>query len=407
MQVTPPLPAPEKESSSGGPRVCFILTTDLSTIFLRGYLNYLRERGWRVTVIARDEGRLHQLGVRENVDTIAVPMRRDPAPLQDLACLVRMTSVLRRIRPDAVVYSTPKASLLASTAARLGGVRSRVYELWGLRYMAPGRGSTTLRLLEKIAMRNSTEIISTSRSIAEKAIEDRLARTIAVLGGGSALGVDVQRFSFQSSDIPPLDEDSSAFLAKHASLPVITYVGRLNRDKGVDVLLEAAQILGRRGRPIATILVGPSESDEILGLAHTLRDSGPVHVTGWRSDPRPYILAAKALCLPTLREGFGQVVIEAGALGVPAVTTTAVGARDSTVHEVTGLLVPVRDPDSLADALLRIVTEPGLSTSLGRAARERSIRVYSDVVVWPLHAMAIEQSIRRHSRMTRKVAPPR
>ena len=246
-------------------------------------------------------------------------------------------------------------------------------------------------------MRNSTEIFSTSPSLAAKAIEDGLAANIAVLGGGGALGVNVDHFSKEAADIPRLDDETARFLTVHRGLPVVTFVGRLNRDKGVDVLVRAAEILALRGQPVAIILVGPTENEALVESIAELERSLPIHRTGWRSDPRPYILAARTLCLPTLREGFGQVIMEAGALGVPAVTTNAIGARDSVIDGVTGLLVPVSDPEALADALHRIVTEIGLSERLGTAARERSRKVYANAVVWPLHATAVESSIRNHS----------
>ncbi|WP_448710954.1 glycosyltransferase family 4 protein [Microbacterium profundi] len=374
--------------------VCFVVTTDMSAVFLRGYLNHLRLAGWDVTLIANDDGNLKRVGREEGVTTIAIPMRRAPAPLHDLVSMWRMFRTLRALRPDALLYATPKASMIASITGMLNRIPVRVYELWGLRHETEsGIRRWVYRTLERIVGTCSTEVVADSHSLAALAQAEGVARHVQVVGEGSALGVDTKRFSPDAADMGEPDERTSAFISEHDTLPRVLFVGRINRDKGVDTLVEAVRLLVAEDKPIAVMVVGAYESDTLRALLDSATETLPIHVVGPTPDPRPYMQAARVLSLPTLREGFGQVIIEAAAMGVPAVTTNATGARDAVVNEVTGLVVPMRDPRLLADAIWRLATEQGLAERLGAAARERAVATFNTEHVWQLHADHLEESV--------------
>ncbi|MGF2948869.1 glycosyltransferase family 4 protein [Microbacterium alcoholitolerans] len=375
--------------------VCFVVTADRSAGFLSGYLQHLRLAGWEVTLIANDDGNLARVGREEGVNTIAIAMRRNPSPLQDLVSMWRMFRILRALHPDALIYATPKASMVASITGKLNGIPVRIYELWGLRYETE-RGIRRLvyRAVERIIGSCSTEVVAVSHSLATLAQTEGVARRVHVVGEGSALGVDTERFSPDAVDMGELDARTNAFLSEHRTLPRVLFVGRINRDKGLDTLVEALKLLIAEDRPVAVMIVGAYESDTLRALLDSVTDALPIHVVGPTPDPRPYMRAARVLCLPTLREGFGQVIIEAAAMGVPAVTTNATGARDAVVNEVTGLVVPMRDPRTLADAIWRLATEQGLAERLGAAARERALATFSKANhVWQIHAEHLEESV--------------
>jgi len=350
--------------------------------FYRGYLAYLRSCGWDVTLVGHSTGDLERIAETEGVRAIAVPMRRDPAPLQDLVSLARLAALFIKARPAAVVSATPKASLLGMVAARLCGVPVRVYQMWGLRLETEtGLRRTIYRTLEKVTARGATHIVANSRSLANAAEAEGVARDILVLGEGSATGIDLAHYS-ASAPMPSVDSETAHFLESDPSGFTVGFVGRVNRDKGVPTLLEAARLATERGVAVRLLIVGSSESDDIEKLIEQAAASLPVHRVSAVDDPRPYFRAMDVNCLPTLREGFPNVVLEAAALGVPTITTDATGARDSVVDNETGLIFPVHDAAALAEAIVRTATEAGLLERFSAVGRERVRTDFDQAIVW-------------------------
>jgi glycosyltransferase involved in cell wall biosynthesis len=199
---------------------------------------------------------------------------------------------------------------------------------------------------------------------------------VTVVGHGSSNGVDTRRFT------PPSPEDRDRSRAAVGAGPddvVLGFVGRLREDKGLRELMAAWQEL--REIPRAKLVVVGDLEDAPSAAAAEVAESG-LHITGFVQDSAPWYAALDVLVLPTYREGFPNVVLEAAACGLPAVTTNATGARDSVVDGVTGLVVPVGDARALASALRRLVDDGGLRQQLGRAARERVVDHFDQQTVW-------------------------
>jgi glycosyltransferase involved in cell wall biosynthesis len=350
--------------------------------FYRGYLAYLKSCGWDVTLVGHSTGDLEKIAASEGVRAIAIPMRRDPALVQDLVSLSRLIALFIKARPAAVVTATPKASLLGMVAARICGIPVRVYQMWGLRLETEtGLRRTIYRTLEKVTARGASHIVANSRSLAAAAEAEGVASDILVLGDGSATGIDLAHYS-STAAMPPVDTETARFLGDDPEGFTVGFVGRVNRDKGVPALLKAARLASERGVPVRLLIVGSSESDEIELLIEQAASTLPIHRVPAVSDPRPYFLAMDVNCLPTLREGFPNVVLEAAALGVPTITTDATGARDSVVDNETGLIFPVNDAAALAEAIVRTATEIGLLERFSAAGRERVRTNFDQAIVW-------------------------
>jgi glycosyltransferase involved in cell wall biosynthesis len=383
-------------------KIFLLVTSDMSAAaFYRGYLAYLRGHGWDVTLVGHSTGDLERIATSEGVRSIAVPMRRDPAPLHDLVSLARVVWLFAKSRPAAVVSATPKASLLGMVAARLSGVPVRVYQMWGLRLETEtGVKRAIYRTLEKVTAFGATHIIANSRSLADAAEAEGIARDILVLGDGSATGIDLAHYS-PDADMPSVDAGTAAFLTEGRAPFTVGFVGRVNRDKGVPALLAAAQLATGRGVPVQLLIVGSSESDEIERLIEQAAVELPVHRVLAVDDPRPYFLAMDVNCLPTLREGFPNVVLEAASLGVPTITTDATGARDSVVDDSTGLIFPVNDAEALAASIVRTATEPGLIERFSTAGRERVRTDFDQQIVWKAHEQFLRSAVAARARSAR------
>lgn len=354
--------------------------------FYRGYLSYLKDRGWAPTIIASDSGRLAAFARSEGVRHVSVPMERDPAPLTDLQSLLHWFAALRSIRPDVLVVATPKASLLGMVSGRLVGVPVRVYQMWGLRLESEqGLKRKILRSIERLTIRMSTEVVCNSDSLAAAALREGILGTKkpVVLGRGSSHGVDTARFS-PCADHPPLPRDTKTFIDANSGRTIFGFVGRVHPDKGVDVLLDALRHCVAKGDQVACILVGPFESSELKSYVENQQESLPIHIAGPTDDPRPYMADFDVLCLPSKREGFPNVVLEAAAMSVPAIVSDATGCVDSVLQNETGMVVQAGSAESLASAMRTMAGDPARRLALGIRAREWVAENFRQEHVWSL-----------------------
>ena len=372
-------------------KVVLIVTVEESALtFYKNYVRFLRERGWEVTVVANSSGALETWAATEGATGYHIPYERDPSVAIDLQTLVATIRLLRRIRPDAVVSATPKAGLLGTLAAKLAGVPVRIYQVWGLRLETEsGLKRKILESCERAAITAATQTVANSFSLARAVETLGLAPpdSIEVLGAGSSHGVDLTRFSRSATGA--VDERTAAFLAPDSDLTIV-FIGRLTPDKGIYTLLQATDAARARGLNIRLLLVGAVENRQ---LAEEVEDVDHIRRLDDVDDVRPYMTAVDVLCLPTLREGFPNVVLEAAALEVPAIVTDATGAIDSVVDGETGWIFPVEDAHALTEVIIDIAQQPAQLRERGTAARARVEKNFEQVFMFDLQEANIAQQL--------------
>jgi glycosyltransferase involved in cell wall biosynthesis len=240
-----------------------------------------------------------------------------------------------------------------------------------------------LRAAISVPCRLADVTFAVSASLAQRVCVDGLgsANKIRVLGAGSANGVDVTHFSPESVS---LGRSTRSEHAIPEDVVVIGFVGRLTRDKGVEELAEAFRIVYEHAPNTILLVVGPYEDRDRPSerTVQTLSTHPGVRQVGLRFDVLRFMAAMDIVALPTYREGLGNVLLEAAALGLPTVTTNATGARDAVLDGRTGLQVPVGDADALARALLRLVGEPNLRREMGQAGRKWVVEEFDQQKVW-------------------------
>jgi glycosyltransferase involved in cell wall biosynthesis len=321
-----------------------------------------------VCVVSSSGGDLDELARDLPIRIEVLEMSRDISIFSDFRALVDWVNLLRRERPEILLTATPKASLLGLLAAWVTGVNSRVYYLGGLRLEgADGRRRQLLRLIESLTCAAATRIITNSPSLASRCVELRLAprEKIGMTSPGSSHGVDVRHF-FPTQR----DDVLGAALGLDSTLPVVGFVGRVTRDKGIDALVGAMGILSSRGVAAQLLVVGQQdESDSRMYLRMLGELPGAVAIVGAVKDIRPYFSLMTVHALPSLREGFPNVVLEASAMSIATITTDATGATDSVIHGETGLIVPAGNSEALANALQRLLGDRPFREQLGTRAR--------------------------------------
>ena len=369
------------------PRLVYLVTHAVSArLLLAGQLAFMREAGFDVSVIASPGPDLDIVAAHEGVEVVPITMARAMRPADDARALIAVTAALRRLRPDIVNASTPKAGLLGMMAARALDVPARIYLLRGLRLETEaGWRRRVLGATERIAAACADDVIAVSASLRAGFVAAGLgtAGKVRVLGPGSSNGVDVDRFAPTPAIVAAAAEVRYR-LGIEAGAPVIGFIGRLARDKGIVELLDAFDRVRSRRADARLILVSADLADEDTPrevAARVPRTPGVIAVPRV-DDVRPYLAAMDVLGFPSHREGFPNVVLEAAALATPAVGHPVTGVRDAIVDGRTGRLVPAHDAAALADALVGYLDEPTRRFAHGAAARARAVADFARPTVW-------------------------
>ncbi len=375
------------------PLIVIGITHSQTCLVLKGRLSALRDAGFRVILISSPGPILEDFVAREDVEYLSIPMHRGISPFADAVSLFRLIRALFRLHPDITEFSTPKAGLLGSLAALFCGVPHRIYALRGLRLeTASGLTRGILCVAEKLAAACCHIVLCNSNSLREKTLALRVAGQdkLRMLGHGTSNGVDVRRFTPGATDL-------RSDLGISANVPVIGFVGRLTCDKGVPELVEAFDELLRTVPEAQLLLVGwYDKSDDALPLNLRARiERHPnIILTGFVANTTPYYRAMDLMVLPTHREGFPNVVLEASATCIPVITTLVTGSRDAVLAEVTGLLVPAGCPEAITEAMLRLIRDAGLRRRMGAAGRDWVMQHFQHTQV-QAHAMALYSDLLR------------
>jgi len=346
----------------------------------------MRECGYEVTVISSPGDDLDRAAEVEGVQVIPLPMARELAPLQDLISLWRLWRVMRRIRPAITNVGTPKAGLLGGLASLLAGVPCRVYTLHGLRLeTTEGLKCRMLVMAERFACFCAHRMVCVSESLRQKAESLGIGQTekMRVLGSGSCNGIDVAAYCVDGSARQRAGE-LRRNLGIPEDAPVIGFVGRLTWSKGVSELLHAYHQVRMTLRDVRLLLVGRFEDGEPVPwkVRQAIEGDAQIILPGFVTDTTPYYHLMDVLALPSYREGFPNVVLEAHAAGKPVVAFRATGSVDAVVDGVTGILVSIGDVQGLARALELLVQHKSLNAEMGKAGRERVRREFPQERIW-------------------------
>ena len=323
----------------------------------------LRELSDKYEVIALSSpGKsLDKVALQEGVRTIAVPMQRHISLGSDLRSLWQMWKVMRKEKPAMVHSMTPKAGLICMMAAWLARVPRRVHTFTGLVWpTAMGVKRRILMATDWLTCACATHVIPEGEGVKNDLLAHHITRKpIKVLGHGNVRGIDLNHYQ-------PQDKK------QHQGFTFV-FVGRIVREKGINELVAAFDRLHSEFNDVRLVLVGRREDDLDPVLPETLerinRGEG-IEAVGNQSDVRPFYDDADALVFPSYREGFPNVVIEAGAMGLPSIVTDINGSREIIINGENGVIIPSKDQEALYHAMRDFVEHPDTVAAMASKARE-------------------------------------
>lgn len=365
-------------------KVFYVVTTIPSSLhFFKGQLSYL-SNDFDLVAISSDRYALEQFGNEEGIKTYCIPMKRVISLWDDFGSLIRFLVFFRRTRPDIVHGNTPKASFLSMVAAKLTGVSTRIYMCHGLRYQGySGPMRSLLKIMERISCYCSTTVLCVSNGVKKALIADRICKAskLKVVGNGSVNGIDIEKFCRKNV---PMENHSTMMKVKKEF--IFCFVGRIVKDKGVNELVAAFKQLVGLYNDIKLVIVGSFEDsgNSVATITRSEIESNPnIRYLGKQKDVRPFMCMSDVFVLPSYREGFGMVLMEAGALEVPCITTDISGCNEIIQEGVNGRIIPSRNEGALYEAMRWFYEHRDDEVKeMARRARHMIIERYEQQKVW-------------------------
>jgi len=369
-------------------------------ILLRGQLSFMKQY-FNVVGVSSPGPDLEMVNRLEGIQTLPIEMTRDISLVKDLFALWKLIRLFCKEKPQIVHTHTPKAGTLGMIAACFCGIPIRLHTVAGLPLMeATGPKRVILNTVEKITYACATKVYPNSFGLKNFILQNNYcnASKLKVIGNGSSNGIDTAHFAPNTID-PVIKEQLVEVHGITQDHFVFIFIGRMVTDKGINELVQAFTKVHQQYPHTRLLLVGNAEPelDPLLPETEQLIESHPAIITtGFQSDVRPYLAIANALVFPSYREGFPNVPMQAGAMGLPAIVTDINGCNEIIQHEFNGLIIPSKDTNALVASMSRLIAEPNLTDSLAANARESIVSRFDRHILWNQIREEYEKQLRIH-----------
>jgi len=338
-----------------------------------------------VTAISSDKVRLEKFGKDNKVKVFNVEMSRVISPYKDFKSLFKMYLFFLKEKPQIVHSHTPKAGTIGILAAKLAGVPHRLHTVAGLPLLeAKGFKRILLNFVEKITYSAATKVFPNSFGLKDIILREKFCSKdkLQVIGNGSSNGINTEYF-----DISKLNKNELQKLRNDLSISdedfVFVFVGRIVSDKGINELLYAFNKLTYSN--VKLLLVGPKEPelDPLTNASEQLiiKNKNIIEV-GYQSDIRNYLAISSALVFPSYREGFPNVVLQAGSFGLPSIVSDINGCNEIIINGYNGIIVPVKNKNILYESMIKLIEDKVLYATLTSNSRQRIVENYDQLVMW-------------------------
>lgn len=353
---------------------------------LSGQLAYMNQF-YKVIAVSSEKEYLEKVGKKENIAVFNIEMTRQITPVKDLISVYKLYRFFKKQKPFIVHTHTPKAGTVGMIGAKLAGVPNRLHTIAGLPLLeATGIKRILLNFVEKITYSCATKIYPNSFGLNEIIIKQKFCNPdkLKVLGNGSTNGIDTSFFNAEKY----AQSETDALKKTLEILPndfVFIFVGRLVSDKGINELTEAFKKLNNLFSNTKLLLVGPSEKELdplSSGTLKEIEENKSIISVGYQNDVRPYFAISNALVFPSYREGFPNVVMQAGAMGLPSIVSNINGCNEIIIENQNGIIIPVKNTMAIFDAMKKMVENAAFYNQLKENSSKRIVDNYEQKVVW-------------------------
>lgn len=353
---------------------------------LEGQLHFMNEF-YDVVAVSSEKEYLEKIGKKENVTTFCVEMTRKITPIQDVISVIKMYRFLKKTKPFIVHTHTPKAGIVGMLAAKYAGVPNRLHTVAGLPLLeATGIKRKILDFVEKLTYSCATKVYPNSKALLKIIEQNQYCNPnkLKVIANGSSNGIDTSHFNpthFSKEQNANLKQKMGILESDF----VFIFVGRIVADKGINELISAFSKLHAENSDVKLILVGPFEEDlNPLKIETMLKiKSNPAVLSiGYQNDVRSYLTISNALVFPSYREGFPNVVMQAGAMNLPCIVSDINGCNEIIIEGQNGTLIPAKNEEQLLDAMRYYAERPELIENYTQNSRALIVSRYEQKVVW-------------------------
>ena len=354
-------------------------------ILLKGQLNFLNNY-FNVVALSSNGKEMIEIEKRENVSTIVVPMKRHISIFYDIISLLKLVKVFKKENPIIVHSITPKAGLLSMIAARIARVPIRVHTFTGLIFPEKsGFLKYLLIYMDRLLCYFATNVYPEGNGVKKDLIKYNItSKPLSIIGNGNINGIDLNFFSKKN-----ISNDSQLKLKNKLNLNsndfIFIYIGRIVADKGINELIIAFENISKKDVNIKLLLVGSFES-ELDPLKKSTIDSifnnNKIIYCGFQNDVRPYYSIADSLVFPSYREGFPNVVLQAGSMGLPSIVTDINGCNEIIINEYNGLIIRPKNITDLENAMLRMFHDTEILKKCSSNSRSLIIRKFEQKKYW-------------------------
>ena len=377
------------------PKLIRITTVPMSLEkLLIGQLEFMQSY-FEVTAISAEKEKLEFLGQANAYNTYHIEMTRQITPLADLRAVYRLYRYLKKEKATIVHTHTPKAGIVGMLAAKIAGVPIRLHTVAGLPLMeAKGKKRWLLNKVEKLTYSCATKVYPNSQGLNDFILQEKFTthKKLKIIGQGSSNGINTAHFNPELNNLK-----EKKYVREKLNIGkddfVFVFVGRLVSDKGINELVQAFNGLTKnvtrcKDLPPTTsflLLVGPLETELDPLENETLREieeNTNIISVGYQQDVRPYLAMSDALAFPSYREGFPNVVMQAGAMGLPAIVTDINGCNEIVIEGENGLIIPPKNVSALKKAMLELYNDRELYAKLQLNARSMIVDRYQREEVW-------------------------
>jgi len=353
---------------------------------LEGQLSFMKQF-FEVTAVSSEKEQLLTFGKQEGVTTFYLPLTRKITPFKDIRSVWRLYRFLKRETPQIVHTHTPKAGIVGMMAAYLAKVPFRLHTVAGLPLMeATGLKRVVLNAVERWTYRFSTRVYSNSKGLYDIILAEKLIskNKLKIIGNGSSNGIDANYFSkkhFSEEEIT----NKKIELGISENEFVFVFVGRIVKDKGINEMVAVFTKLQNSHPKISLVLVGPLESDLNPISSKTTKEisvNSKIFWTGYQNDVRLFLAIGNVFVFPSYREGFPNVVMQAGAMDLPAIVSDINGCNEIIHQHENGIIIPRKNETALFDAMEKLLIDKKLYNTLKQKSRSMILNRYNRQDMW-------------------------